>query len=521
MDLVRPTVALTIVLFLTPLVASASVVQTDAGPVAGVRTESLSVYNGIPFAAPPVGSLRWCAPQPVEPWKEVRKADKFAAACMQAGVSMPGETPPAVSEDCLYLNIWTPAEKADASLPVMVWIYGGGFSNGSAAMPLYWGDRLARKGVIVVTFGYRVGPFGFLAHPELTGESPHHTSGNYGLLDQIAALQWVQRNIKAFGGDPARVTIFGQSAGATSVSILMASPLAKGLFQQAIGQSGGLFEPIRLAPNFLLANAEHDGETYVASLGKKTIAEMRALPAEELLKGKAAEVSHPVVEPYLLPESPYDAFVEGRQTDVPILVGSNADEARSLIPDLAKVKASTFSADITKRWGSLPPQLLEAYPHTTDQEAVTARLGFERDLRFGWDVWAWARLQAMKGKHGVYYYHFAHQPPFPEGSPYEGWGASHFAELWYMFDHLNQGSWPWSASDRELAEVMSSYWTNFAKSGNPNGTRLPHWPEFTANDGLVLYLNDPTHTGTVANSKPLKVFDAVYDKVRNAPFGSR
>ncbi len=207
---------------------------------------------------------------------------------------MPGETPPAVSEDCLYLNIWTPAKKADASLPVMVWIYGGGFSNGSAAMPLYWGDRLARKGVIVVTFGYRVGPFGFLAHPELTRESPHHTSGNYGLLDQIAALQWVQRNIKAFGGDPGRVTIFGQSAGATSVSILMASPLAKGLFQQAIGQSGGLFEPIRLAPNFLLANAEHDGETYVASLGKKTIAEMRALPAEELLKGKAAEVSHPV-----------------------------------------------------------------------------------------------------------------------------------------------------------------------------------------------------------------------------------
>ena len=521
MDFVRSASALAVALFLTPLVASASVVQTDAGPVEGVQTDSLTVYKGIPFAASPIGSLRWRAPQPVEPWKEVRKADKFASACMQTGVSMPGETPPAVSEDCLYLNIWTPAEQADASLPVMVWIYGGGFSNGSAAMPLYWGDRLARKGVIVVTFGYRLGPFGFLAHPELTRESPHHTSGNYGLLDQIAALQWVQRNIKAFGGDPGRVTIFGQSSGATSVSILMASPLAKGLFQRAIGQSGGLFEPLGLAPNYLLANAEHEGEAYVGSLGKKSIAEMRALPAKELLKGMAGMISHPVIEPYLLPESPYDAFVEGRQNDVPILLGSNADEARSLISDLAKVKASTFSADITKHWGSLPPQLLEAYPHATDQEAVTARLGFERELRFGWDVWAWARLQAMKSKYGVYYYHFAHRPPFPKGSPYEGWGASHFAELWYMFDHLSQESWSWSASDRQLAEVMSSYWANFAKSGNPNGAQLPHWPEFTANDGLVLYLNDPTHTGPVPNLKPLEVFDEVYAKVRKAPFGSR
>src|SRR5260370_760673 len=209
----NPWTALRIALMLAPLPTFAGVVQTDAGPVEAVRAGRLTVYKGIAFAAPPVGPLRWREPQPVNSWKDVRKADEFAPACTQTGVSMPGQKPPAVSEDCLYLNVWTPAQNADARLPVMVWIYGDGFFNGSASMPLYWGEGLARKDAVVVTFGYRVGPFGFLAHPELTRESPHHTSGNYGLLDQIAALQWVQRNIRAFGGDPQRVTIFGQSAG--------------------------------------------------------------------------------------------------------------------------------------------------------------------------------------------------------------------------------------------------------------------------------------------------------------------
>jgi para-nitrobenzyl esterase len=517
----KPTAALTIAFMLAPLPIFAGVVQTDAGLVEGVRTGGLTVYKGIAFAAPPVGPLRWREPQPVNPWNDVRKADKFAPACIQTGVSMPGETPPAVSEDCLYLNIWTPAQNAHAGLPVMVWIYGGGFSNGSASMPLYWGDRLARKGALVVTFGYRAGPFGFLAHPELTRESPHHTSGNYGLLDQIAALQWVQRNIRAFGGDPGRVTIFGQSAGAASVSIMMASPLAKELFQRAIGQSGGMFEPLQLAPNYLLANAEREGEAYAASLGVHSVAELRALPASDFLKGKAGDISHPVIEPYVLPESPYGAFVESRQNDVPILVGSNADEARALVPDLNTIKASTFTSDIAKRWGPLPQQLLTAYPHATDEEAVKARLDFERDLRFGWDVWTWARLEATKGRNSVYYYHFAHKPPFPKGSVYKDWGASHYAELWYMFDHLNQEPWRWSTADRKLADVMSSYWANFAKSGNPNGAELPRWSEFTSMDNRVLYLNDPTYADGVPNLKTLEVFDTVYTQVRGAPFGSR
>jgi para-nitrobenzyl esterase len=223
----------------------------------------------------------------------------------------------------------------------------------------------------------------------------------------------------------------------------------------------------------------------------------------------------------MLPESPYDVFVQNRQNDVPILVGSNADEARSLLPDLNTIKAETFTADITKQWGPLPPQLLAAYPHATDEQARKARLSFERDLRFGWDMWAWARLEAMKGRNRVYYYQFAHKPPFPKGSVYEGWGASHYAELWYMFDHLQQEPWHWSAADRKLADVISSYWVNFAKSGNPNGARLPVWPEFTSADNRVLYLKDPISTGGVPNIETLKVFDTVYAQIRGAPFGSR
>ena len=504
----------------TPM-AGAAAVDTEAGPVQGVSEDGLEIYKGVPFAAPPVGALRWRDPQPVTSWRGVRRADAFVPACQQTGVSMPGETPPAVSEDCLYLNIWTPAHRSKARLPVLVWIYGGGFSNGSASMPLYRGDRLARKGVVVVTVAYRVGPFGWLALPELTAESPHHTSGNYGLEDQLAALRWVQRNIAAFGGDPSRVTIAGQSAGAASVSLLMASPLAKDLFRGVIAESGGVFEPLQLAPGYQLAAAERDGQAYAASVGAKSLAEMRALPAEALLKGKRDAITHPVIEPYALPLSPYDAFVAGKQNDTPLLVGSNADEARSLVDDLATVKASTFDADIARRWGAMPPQLLAAYPHATDAAAVTARLGFERELRFGWDDWAWARLQAGRSRNPAFYYHFAHAPPFPKGSVYDGWGPSHFSELWYVFDHLDQESaWLWTPEDRRLADAMSSYWTNFVKTGDPNGAGLPPWPRFDPARDSVLRLDEPIAVTPVANLDKLQVFDAVYSAVRGAPFAT-
>ena len=337
------------------MLAQSSETPTDSGAISGVRESGLSVYKGVPFAAPPVGDLRWRPPAPVTPWTGTRKADAFAPACMQTGVSMPGETPPAVSEDCLYLNIWTPAKSAHEHLPVIVWIYGGGYINGSASMPLYWGDQLAHKGVIVVTIAYRLGPLGFLAHPELTRESPHHSSGNYGLMDQIAALEWIQRNIAAFGGDPKNVTIAGQSSGSISVSILMASPLAKGLFQRAIGESGGLFEPLQLAPKYLLANAERDGEKYAVSLGATSLQELRRLPAARLT-GNAGGIVHPVIEPYLLPVSPYEAFTSGQQNDVPLLLGSNAEEARSLT-DVTHVKAATFDSDLEHSFGQLPAPL--------------------------------------------------------------------------------------------------------------------------------------------------------------------
>ena len=432
---------------------------------------------------------------------------------------MPGETPPAVSEDCLYLNIWTPASSTHEHLPVIVWIYGGGYVNGSASMPLYWGDRLAQKGVIVVTIAYRLGPLGFLALPELTRESPHHSSGNYGLMDQIAALEWIQRNIAAFGGDPECVTIAGQSSGAISVSILMASSLAKGLFQRAIGESGGLFEPIALAPKFLLANAERDGDKYAVSLGAPSLKELRRLPAT-LLIGNAGGIVHAVIEPYVLPVSPYEAFTSGQQNDVPLLIGSNAEEARAMV-DVTHKTAATFDSDLEHSVGQLPPALVAAYPHATDEEARQAQLGLERDLRFGWDMWAWARLQAGTGQSRVFYYSFRQQPPFPAGSVYAGWGASHFAELWYVFDHLDQSPWNWTRADRKLAEEMSNYWVNFARSGDPNGPGLPSWPAFANAESKVEYLGDPIIVGGVANIDGLSVFDAVYTRVRGKPFAAR
>jgi para-nitrobenzyl esterase len=510
-------VALALILVPATSNAAAALALTTSGSISGLREGGVSVYKGVPFAAPPLGELRWRPPEPPAPWKGTRTATAFAPACMQEGVSMPGEVPPADSEDCLYLNIWTPAKRIAERLPVIVWIHGGGYRNGSASMPLYWGDQLAHQGVIVVTIAYRLGPLGFLALPELTHESSNGSSGNYGLLDQIAALRWVQHNIAAFGGDPNRVTIAGQSSGAISVSILMASPQAKGLFQRAIGESGGLFEPLQLAPSYLLANAERDGEKYAATLGVHSLQELRRLAAARLLGGdNAGGVTHPVIEPAVLPVAPYAAFAAGRQNDVPLLIGSNAEEARSLT-DVTHVSAATFEADVERSFGALPPAIVAAYPHASDEAARQARLDLERDLRFGWDMWVWARLQAASGQSAVYYYSFRQSPPFPSDSLYAGWGASHFAELWYVFDHLNQEPWRWSKADRKVAQAISRYWTNFARSGDPNGKGLPSWPAFTNTNGRVLSFGDPIKVADVANLSSLTVLDSVYASVRASP----
>ncbi|MES2035252.1 MAG: carboxylesterase family protein [Pseudomonadota bacterium] len=500
-----------------PAVAAEQIVRLERGSAAGVSADGVTAWLGLPYAAPPVGDLRWRPPAPVGSWKGVRAADAFAPACMQKGVSMPGETPPTVSEDCLYLNVWAPARTAEPA-PVIVWIPGGGYANGSTAMPLYSGERLAARGAVVVTVAYRLGPLGFLAHPELSGESGG-SSGNYGLMDQIAALEWVKRNIGAFGGDPGNVTIAGQSAGAMSVSMLLASPRARGLFHRAIGQSGGLFEPVQLAPQYQLAQAETDGVAYAASVGAASLAALRALPAAALLDGKASQVTHPVIEPVVLPLSPYDAYVAGREAKVPILIGANAEEARSLV-DPSSLTATTFAAELTRAWGPLPPEIVAAYPYATDAEARAARLGLERDLRFGWDMWAWARLQARADAEPAYVYRFSKRPPFPAGSIQVGWGASHFAELWYMFDHLDQEPWAWTAADRRLADAMAGYWVNFARAGDPNGPGLPAWPAFKGDDGPVLELGETIAPIAQPVLPPLRAFDATYDAVRGKPFGT-
>lgn len=499
-----------------PVLARAPQVATESGAVRGVASGLGDAYLGVPYAAPPLGPLRWRPPAPTSSWQGARDASAFGPACPQKGVSMPGEPAPVTSEDCLYLNVWTPLRRPGRH-PVMVWIHGGGYANGATALPLYRGDRLAAKGVVVVSINYRLGVLGFLAHPALSLEGDGG-SGNYGLMDQIAALQWVQRNIAAFGGDPGNVTVFGQSAGAMSVSLLMASPRARGLFHRAIAQSGGVFEPIQAAPAYRLAQAEKDGERYAASVQAGSLAELRSLPVERLLEGRAASVSHPVVGPAVLPQTPYEAFVSGQHARVPVLLGYNAEEARSLI-DVSGVRADNFHAELQRAWGALPRVIVEGYPFASDEQARQARLDLERDLRFGWDMWAWARLQARAGA-PAYVYRFSRRPPFPKHSVQAGWGASHFAELWYMFDQLGQAPWPWSRTDRRLARAMSGYWVNFARTGDPNGPGRPRWPAFSASAPALMALGD--RTGPIANPDlaSLSAFDRAYDVMRGAAFGT-
>jgi para-nitrobenzyl esterase len=501
--------------------AFADPIRTDAGLVDGVSSAGLEIYKGLPFAAPPTGDLRWRNPMPVAPWKGVRRADKFSPVCMQDGSSVPGQPVEPNSEDCLYLNIWVPPDSVGAKLPVMVWIPGGGFAQESASIPLYWGDTLAKKGVIVVTINYRVGPFGFFAHPELTKESAHGSSGNYGLLDQIAALKWVQRNISKFGGDPARVTIWGQSAGAMSVNLLMASPLAHGLFQRAIGESGGVFIPPSATPfkdSWYLPGNEKIGEKMAADLGADSINALRKVPADKILKAFNPLGTHPIIDGYVLPREPYKIFAAARQNDVPILIGSNADEGKPMIEGRT-IKAATYTDDIRQMFGDLPDDFLNVYLHETDAQAHSARANVERDVRFGWDTWTWARMQSKTGNGKVYYYYFAHVPPYPAGSPFAAWGAGHWSELPYTFGHLNQDPWDWNATDRQLSDAMTTYWTNFAKTGNPNDGNLPRWPAFTNADPHAVHFDDGIETGGVANLPGLESLDAYFGKFRDTDAG--
>jgi para-nitrobenzyl esterase len=489
-------------------------VPTELGLVQGVAATGLTVYKGIPFAAPPIGDLRWRAPQPAAKWDGVRAADKFGPDPYQ------GDGKGGVSEDCLYLNVWTPAQSAGDKLPVLVWIYGGGFSFGSNSTPTHNGEHLARKGVVLVTINYRVGPLGFLAHPELTAESGRGASGNYGLMDQIAGLQWVKKNIAAFGGDPDRVTIFGESAGGIAVSMLCASPGAKGLFRGAISQSGGSFGPTRNTTypgeNMrTLAQAEASGVAFAQKAGAASLAELRKLSPDKLPGGWGSGTAWPIVDGWVIPGDQHLLYEAGKYNDVDILVGYNSDEGLSFAREKTPAE---YRANTEKRYGPFAEKLLAAYPAGADSVPKTAR-DLMRDAAFGWQTWAWATLQAQGGKSKVFYYYFDQHAPRPAGDPAADHGMPHGVDVPYVFQTLDRNDAKLRPADFALSDTVATYWTNFAKRGNPNGPGVPAWPQFTATDRQVMHFHDTAFTGPVPSADALAVLDS-YFAWRRTPEGA-
>ncbi len=488
-----------VLVFLTlsvPYAAVGDPVKTDLGLVSGTsgNNPAVHVYKGIPYAAPPVGDRRWKKPQSPAAWTGVREAKEFSATCMQVPypqTSIYYSPLGTISEDCLYLNVWTTSEKAHQ--PVMVWIHGGAYTRGTGATPTYNGENLAQKGVVVVTINYRLGIFGFLAHPELTKESDVHSSGNYGLLDMVAALQWVQKNIGAFGGDPKRVTIFGESAGSSAVNFLMASPLAKGLFQRVIGESGANF-----GRGIKLADMEQNG----ARLG--TLADLRAKSAEDVLKIEGS--FRPGVDGWFLPESVSDIFAHGKQSDVPVIAGYNADESRTLAPWPATGTAKSFLDQTHKRFGNMSEEFLKLYPVGSDEQAAEAHYNSTRDQGMGWQMRTWVRNQGKSGKAPAYLYHFTRIPPGPTAEKYR---AYHAAEIQYVFANLRPGR-PWEDADRKLADAMSSYWANFAATGNPNGKGLEKWPAYEAKSDPAMIFGDQVVVRHEVNKAALDFFDRFF-----------
>ena len=481
-------------------------VKVEEGLLQGKIENDLAVYKGIPFAATPVGDLRWKAPQPAEKWEGVKQATEFAPAPFQGG-----NPPSGKSEDCLYLNVWTPVKSAKEKLPVLVWIYGGGFSFGSNAEPVSNGEKLAKKGVVLVSIAYRVGQLGFLAHPELSAENPNHVSGNYGLLDQIAGLKWIQKNIAAFGGDPDQVTIFGESAGGISVSMLCASPLAKGLFHGAISQSGGSFGPPRPTTypgeNLkLLKMAENEGLAYAEKAGVSSIAELREIEADKLPGGWGMGSAWPIIDGYVIPDDQYKLYEAEKYNDVPVLIGYNSDEGASFSREKTPEE---YIAGVEKRYGKFADTLIKAYPVGENSVLKTAR-DLARDAAFGWHTWSWARLQSQTGKSKVFYYYFDQHPDHPEDSPYFGYGSPHGQDVAYVFMNLDTLNPNTTLTDLELSETMGTYWTNFAKYGDPNGEGVPEWPQFIESNPEVMYLDASPHAGPVPSEASLKVLDAYF-----------
>ncbi len=486
-----------VVTLVTPFVAyaAAPLVKIDSGIVQGKSVGTVNAFLGIPYAAPPLGKLRWKPPAPPATFQGVRKATSFGARCVQTRVfSDMVFRDPGISENCLMLNVWAPTGGKEG-LPVMVWIHGGGFVAGASSEPRQDGGNLAKLGVVVVSMNYRMGIFGFFVHPELTAESGKNSAGNYGLLDIVSALEWTQRNIASFGGDPGNVTIFGESAGSFAVSALMASPLANGLFHKAIGESGAAFKSRGLSFQSRAEREPVDSKFMNSVLRVQTLAQLRALPAQKLLdaaskktEGHDAFSFGPDVDGSFLPDSVPAIFFAGKQNDVPLLAGWNRDEG-SL--DVAKTKPTMASMkeSAEKELGAKAPEFLRLYSADNDEQAYRAMEDFEGDRFIAYSTWKWLEAQRANGKQPVYRYRFdLALPPDPkEPGPAV---ANHSGEIEYVFGMLDSKPRPWRPEDRMLSEQMQKYWTNFARTGDPNGADLPKWPAYESGSGWqTMYLS--------------------------------
>ena len=471
-------------------------IRTDKGEIEGKLSDDGQVraFLGVPYAAPPVGPLRWKPPQPAEPWKDVRATQSYGSHCMQVNqfADMTFHDPGA-SEDCLSLNVWTPATAAaGAKLPVMVWIYGGGFSAGSTSERRQDGEAFAKKGVLLVSMNYRLSIFGFFAHPALAAESRQHAAGNYGLMDQAAALQWVRRNIAAFGGDPGNVTLFGESAGSFSVSAQMASPMAKDTLAHAIGESGGAFSRTGL-PFPTLTVAEAKDEAFARDvLGKTSLAELRAMPAADLVKAVEAQKTPairfgPDVDGVFLPESVPAIYAAGRQAHIPLLAGWNRDEGG---PPRDSVTLETYQQTAQTMWGPRAEEFEKVYSATNDEQARRTMADLARDQFIAASTWEWIEAQVKTGDAPVYRFRFDRPSPGDRFHPASS-GVFHSSEIEYVFGNLNvRPAAPWTAEDYKLSETVQNYWVNFAKTGDPNGPGLPKWPVYNEQDGWeVMHLD--------------------------------
>jgi para-nitrobenzyl esterase len=470
--------------------------KLDTGTIAGKTEGAIRAFLGIPYAAPPVGALRWKPPAPAAKWLGVREAVSFGARCMQGAIySDMVFRDPGPREDCLTLNVWTPAQAAGKKLPVLVWIYGGGFQAGSTSEPRQDGQFLAQRGVVVVSMNYRLGVFGFFALPELAAESGRSSAGNYGLLDQTAALAWVHRNIAAFGGDPDNVTIFGESAGASSVSALMASPVTNGLFVKAIGESGSAVAKATSPMKTLTQREESDANFARASLGSDSLKELRAISADKVLqaalkKGDPESRFAPSVDGYFLPESVSAIFAAKKENEVSLLAGWNHDE-ETLGKDAPAepTPEQRLRADAEKQFPGKVAQFMRLYATTSPEEAKRSLNDFLGDDPRAWAMWKWLERAAAEGKKPVYRYRFDRS--LPSAQDPAGLGAYHSGEIEYVFGALDsKAEIPWTAEDRALSQLMQKYWTNFARNGDPNGEGLPVWPVYrAAEEWPVMYLD--------------------------------